>query len=261
MIDFHSHLVPGVDDGVADLPELRAALRAMRDQGVTALVTTPHLRGLLTLEPSALELRMAELDAGWAKLRKVVRKEFQGLRVERGVELMLDTPHVDCSDPRLRLAGTGFALVEFPRFLIPPRSPEALTSFKLRGATPVVAHPERYHGMAVQLETVGEWRAAGAWLQVNCGSLLGQYGEGVRRAATELLARGWVDFLSSDYHGRGAPAIEQCRRVLLEAGGEEQVELLTRVNPRRLLDDLDPVPVPPLLLRPTLRERIRSWLG
>lgn len=260
MIDFHSHLVPGVDDGVADLAELRAALQAMRSQGVTTVVTTPHLRGSLTLQPDAIQARLAELDAGWAALREVVRGEFGELRVERGVEMMLDTPHVDCSDPRLRLAGTEFVLVEFPRFMIPPRSSEALAGLKQRGATPVVAHPERYHGVLGELARVEEWRGAGAYLQVNSGSLLGHYGEGPRRAALELLRLGWVDFLSSDYHGRGKPALEACRRRLLEMGGEEQMTLLTDANPRRLLDGLAPEPVPPLLLRPTLWGRIRSWL-
>lgn len=259
MIDFHSHLVPGVDDGAADLPESRSALRAMRDQGVTAIVTTPHLRGSLTLQPEALAARMAELDSGWARLRNAARREFTRMRVERGVEMMLDTPDPDCSDPRLRLGGTRFVLVEFPYFMIPPRSPEALSNLIRRGATPVVAHPERYGGVLEQLKTVEEWRGAGAWLQVNSGSLLGAYGETARRAALELLRLGWVDFLSSDYHARGEPPIEACRAALLEMGGEEQVELLTRVNPRRLLDDSDPAPVPPLKAPRRLWGWFRSW--
>lgn len=261
MIDFHNHLVPGVDDGVADVPELRLALRAMLGQGVTTLVATPHFRGLLTLDPAALAARLAELDAGWDRLREVAREEFPGVRLERGVELMLDSPLVDLSDPRLRLAGTGFALVEFPRFMIPPRSAEALSGLKHRGTTPVVAHPERYRGTLEEMEVVGEWRSVGACVQVNCGSVLGVYGERARRAALELLGRGWVDFLCSDYHGHGEPATAECCRVLREMGGAEQVELLTEVNPQRLLDGLAPEPVAPLRLRPTLWGRVRSWLG
>jgi protein-tyrosine phosphatase len=251
-----------VDDGVANLEEARAALRALRDQGVRGVIATPHVQGTQTLDRRVLGARLAELDAGWGKLRRLARAEFAEMRVERGVELMLDTPEPDLSDPRLRLGGRGFALVEFPRFVIPPRSADALAKLKLKGVTPVVAHPERYRGGNDLLATVEEWRAVGAYLQVNAGSVLGQYGDSARRMALELLRLGWADYVCSDYHGPGygRPALEECHRLLAGRGGKAQVELLSRTNPQRLLDGHPPLPVAPLEPRPTLWERVRSWL-
>ncbi len=257
MIDFHSHLVPGVDDGAATLDESRAALAEMRGAGITALVTTPHLRGSLTAEPAELAAFLERIDEGWAALRDLATREFPGLRVERGLEVMLDDPTAELADPRVRLAGTNFVLVEFPFMAVPPNSTQALFALRMQGWTPVVAHPERYGNLDVGAGLIAEWRRAGAYLQVNHGSLVGSYGGTARDAAWRILAHGWADYLSSDYHARGTLHAAAARQAVLAAGGAEQVELLTRENGERLLRGEEPRPVPPLARRrPSLLRRI-----
>ena len=91
----------------------------------------------------------------------------------------------------------------------------------------------------------GEWKDNGAFLQVNGPSLLGRYGEAPRLISFELLRRGWVDYLCSDYHARGAPLVADYR-ALLETDASEQAHTLTESNPSRLLDGLAPLPVPQL---------------
>jgi protein-tyrosine phosphatase len=169
--------------------------------------------------------------------------------VERGLEVMLNTPEPDLSDPRLRMAGTSFTLVEFPYMTVPPYSAEVIFFLKMKGWMPVIAHPERYTGVDDDLQIVDEWRRVGGLLQVNCGSLLGRYGGEAKATAWRLLTRGWVDYLASDYHARGNLHVAEARRKLEEKGGGEQANLLFEVNPARLLDDAQPEPVPPLLGR------------
>ncbi len=70
------------------------------------------------------------------------------------------------------------------------------------GYRPILAHPERYKGIKPDLSDARAWRSAGAYLQVNHGSFAGRYGPEARTVATELVARGWVDSLSSDFHAR-----------------------------------------------------------
>lgn len=247
MIDFHSHLIPGVDDGANDELQAREALARMRDEGVSALITTPHLNGSLTARPAALAERLAELDAGWDRLRAIATAEFPELRVERGVEVMLDTPEIDLSDPRLRLAGTPYVLVEFPYMNVPPNSAQTLFELKLKGWIPVVAHPERYSGVDEGLAVMDEWRRVGGLFQVNGASLIGRYGGNAQTTAWRLLKRGWVDYLSSDYHARGRVAVREARARLEEKGGAAQATLLMETNPARLLAGEAPEPVPPLL--------------
>jgi protein-tyrosine phosphatase len=168
------------------------------------------------------------------------------MRVHRGAELRLDVPDPDLSDERLRLAGGRFVLVEFPYFIVPPRSARVLGWLLDQGWQPVLAHPERYSGVDGDLAAVAEWREAGAYLQVNGGSLLGRYGVAARRLAVGMLARGWVDYVCSDYHARGGPRVTSYGAWLERHGGPETAMRLLSDNPARLLSGELPLPVAPL---------------
>lgn len=255
MIDFHNHLVPGVDDGAASPEAAGHGLARFRAQGVHTVVVTPHVSGALTLNPDGLARRMAELDAGWAQLQDVAQAEPE-MRVLRGAEVMMDAPKIDLSDPRLRLAGTRFALVEFPFMTVPPHAELAIFHLRMAGWAPVLAHPERYANAAPDLGDAEGWRRAGALLQVNAGSLLGRYGEEARDLAWGLLERGMAEFLSSDYHTRHRLSTADCRAELERRGAGEQAVLLMETNPARLLAGDDPLPVPPVRPKPSLWGRL-----
>lgn len=246
MIDFHSHLIPGVDDGANDLDETRAALAAMREQGVRTVVTTPHLRGTLTVRPEGLAAFLAQVDEAWERVRELGAAEFPEMRLERGMEVMLDIPDPDLSEPRVRLAGTRFVLVEFPFMSIPPNVRKVLFNVKMAGWLQVIAHPERYGNLEASLEETDDWRRAGAFLQLNSGSLVGRYGKREREVAWDLLKRGAASYLSSDYHARGRCSAQEARAEVERAGGAELARLLTETNPERLLAGQPPLDVPPL---------------
>lgn len=258
--DLHSHLVPGVDDGVRDLDEAIAAIERMVDSGIRHIVTTPHLDGSLTLEPSSFESRMEGMDRAWERVRAAAADRWDDLEFRRGHELMLDTPDADVSDERLRLGGTSFVLVEWPRLHVPPNTADVISRLRFSGVRPVVAHPERYHGVDRELGVIQRWRKAGAYLQVTHGSLVGRYGDAARTRSFRLLKRGWVDYLSTDYHGRPERDLHLggARRLLEKEGGAEQFDLLTRANPLRLLRDEEPLPVPGLDLESGFWARLRG---
>lgn len=251
LTDFHSHLVPGVDDGARQPAESRAALERFRAEGVTQIVTTPHFEGSLTRDPAKFEARLAALDAGWKSLREVVAEDAARagttLRVERGVEVMLDMPDPDLTDERLRLAGGPFVLVEYPMLRVPPVNAEyALVELTTRGWTPVIAHPERYQNLDPTLVELERFRQAGAFHAMNAGSLFGKYGKLAAAHARRILLAGEADYVTSDYHARGEPGMRQFVRAMGDAGFSEQAELLTMINPGRLLAGEPPLRVPPI---------------
>lgn len=258
--DLHSHVIPGVDDGAGSLAAGLEALRAFRAAGVTALIATPHLRGSLTLDPPALEARLREVDQAWTDLTSAAGEAGLDLDLRRGFELMMDDPHLDLSDPRVRMDGGRFVLLEWPRLQVPPETGPVIRRITEQGWVPIIAHPERYWGLDRSLSVVQQWREAGASLQVNHGSLLGHYGEEARTVALRLLRRGWVDFLSSDYHPRPgrSPEVRGVAALFAEMGAREQWEMLASVNPGRILEGKDPVPVPPLAEAPGLWDRMRG---
>lgn len=260
LVDLHNHLVPGVDDGSRTLEEAKDGLRRFLDVGVRTVVTTPHLEGSLTQNKGWLEDRLGEIDRAWDSLKRMAEAEFPELELLRGQEVMLDVPDPDLSDPRLRLAETSYVLVEWPGLRVPPSTLSVLDNLVESGVRPILAHPERYRGLDQGMHLPEEWRARGALLQVNYGSLLGRYGDLPRRLAWRFLEAGWVDLMASDYHGRPtlSPSLAEAGEALAELGGGTQFDLLAGVNPVRVLRDEDTLSAPPLAVKPRMFDRLRD---
>ena len=243
--DLHNHLVPGVDDGARSLEEALEAVERMVAAGIGKIITTSHVNASLTHDSGLLGTLLEEVDESWQKLAEEVRERFPDVELYRGHEVMLDVPDPNFSDARLRLAGTSFVLVEWPRLQIPPKTTQVIERIADAGYPPILAHPERYAGMKQELASAGAWRSAGAYLQVNHGSFVGRYGPDAHKVASELLARGWVDYLSSDFHARAHLGIhlKGAEKFFTAHDGLEQFQLLTVTNPGRVILDQRPLPV------------------
>lgn len=233
MIDVHSHLLPGVDDGSpsieASLPVLEEFVRG----GVELLVCTPHL--------DASRAKRAPYDRHLEILAELRRAAPAGIRLELGWEIMLDMPGADLRGPQLSLAESNAVLVEFPRAAVPPNAAEELFRLRMSGIVPVLAHPERYRGCSV--EQVNAWKRSGAVIQMDVQALHGQ--GRTHLVAIELLKAGVVDLFASDNHG-DSRSLRMGREWLAEHATPEHVELLTRTNAAQLLAGGPLHPVPPL---------------
>jgi protein-tyrosine phosphatase len=237
VIDLHSHLLPGVDDGARTAAQAAGVLARFAADGVTVVACTPHLRAssLRQGAPARHEAALAALGAAAPP----------GLRLVHGWEVMLDEPGVDLTHPALRVGDAPAVLVEFPRGpALPPRAADELARIRRSGVVPVVAHPERYAGCADA--DVRAWRDAGAAVQATADALAAPGARG--DAARRLLAAGLVDLLASDNHG-DARGLAAARALLAEHGAAEAAALLTEANPARLLRGEAPLPVPPVALR------------
>jgi tyrosine-protein phosphatase YwqE len=226
--------MPGVDDGAESEVETRAALEAMRAEGVSVVIASPHVEAEVAFGGAVAEERLDELDVGWEALRRVAAN-LDGFDVRRGAEVRLSSADPDVTDARTRIDGGLFVLVEFAYFTIPPRSARLLGRLREKGWYPILAHPERYSGFEPGLDIVAEWRGAGAFLQLSGPSLLGRYGSTVREKAIALLEMGGVDFMSSDYHARGQPRIADAHAYLVHRGARAAADRLMRENPLRML--------------------------
>jgi protein-tyrosine phosphatase len=260
LVDIHSHLVPAVDDGARNVEAVIRSIERLTLCGIRRVVTTPHLRGSLTLDPARLAERLDEVDEAFAAAAAALRQHFPEIEYRRGHEVMVDVPEPDFSDARTRLAGTVFVLVEWPRLHIPPGTPRVLRWIRDQGYIPVVAHPERYAGMGENAAIVQHWRDAGAYTQVNYGSLLGRYGASAQTVAFEILETGRADYLASDFHGHASLKIykDEAWDLLTERDPGDLLDTLCRANPSRLIEGLEPLPVAPLLPAPGIMDRLRG---
>lgn len=260
--DFHSHLVPGVDDGAPTMEDAVDSVCRMVEAGMRRIVTTPHLPASLASAPARFGAFVERVEERWAALRDLVARDHPELDFRLGAEIRLDAREPDVSDPRIRLGGTSFVLVEWAGFRAPAGPPPVLSQLRDEGFLPVVAHPERYAGIDDRLDAVRAWKDAGAFLQGTYGSLAGQYGSAPRALIRRMLERGLLDYLSSDFHGRPQYALHVGRAAdkLRQFGGDRQLDLLAKENPARLFANQPPLPVPPLPVETPLAAA-RDWAG
>lgn len=262
LVDVHNHLVPGVDDGARDLSAVVDSVERMTRSSIRRIITTPHIDGSLTLDPARLESRLSTVTAAWERAAAAIHETFPEVEFKRGHEVCIDVPEVDLSDPRIRMAETSFVLVEWSRLQLPPATTRVLSRICQAGHRPIVAHPERYAGMGQAIGVAGHWRDAGAYLQVNYGSLVGRYGSEAQRTAFALLERGWVDYLSSDFHGHASLKVyrDEAWEALEAMGAQEILHYLCRTNPGRIFSDEAPLPVPILPNERGFWARVRGLL-
>jgi protein-tyrosine phosphatase len=245
MIDIHSHLLPGVDDGSPSVEASVPVLRRFAEQGVEIVVLTPHL----TASRAA--------DAPYERHLEILRTLRAAAPAQPelllGWEIMLDTPNTDLRAPRLSLGGSAAVLVEFPRMNVPRGAANELQRIRGAGRVPVLAHPERYWGCTPG--TVAAWRSAGAVIQMDTAGLLGR--GAIAATSRALLQAGLVDLFASDNHG-DSRSLATARDWLLEVATPEHAELLTRTNARLLLDGAPLLAVPPLPREAGVFDRLRQ---
>lgn len=233
MIDVHSHLLPGVDDGSRSVETSVEVLQRFASQGVECVVLTPHL--------NVSRLADAPYERHLELLASLREKAPASPELRLGWEIMLDEPSRDLRASRYSLGGARAVLVEFPLSGVPVQGGEELSRIRSSGVVPVLAHPERYWGCTPK--KVYEWRQAGAVIQMDTAGLLAK--GRIAKMSRQLLELGLVDLLASDNHG-DTRSLATARDWLLEVSTPEHADLLTRANARRLLENETLAPVPPL---------------
>jgi protein-tyrosine phosphatase len=234
--DLHFHLLPGVDDGPANLLDSLELARGAVAEGTEAVVATPHFRfDLGTVDAAEVVHGVCELRAHLAAFRVP-------LEIRCGAELGHDVVG-SLSQYELQLLAQGppdarWLLVEAPFEGFGADFHAATAELRERGFGVLVAHPERSADATLDgSEGLRRELEAGSLAQLNAQSLTGEHGEEARAAAWRLIDQGLVAVVASDAHGpTRPPALGAARRVLLEAGvPHATAELLVRAAPCGLL--------------------------
>lgn len=192
--DIHSHLLPGLDDGVNDFDEALIVIKKMHELGYRKLVTTPHIMSD-TYRNDAIRIhsRLKELN-------QFLIENRINIEVEAAAEYYFDTwllNEVNENKPLLTFGGK-YLLFEMNYMTEPYQLKDFIFKVITNGYKPVLAHPERYQFMT--LEKAEDLRNRGVLMQLNILSFMDFYSKPVRQMAYQLVDRGWVDFLGSDCH-------------------------------------------------------------
>ena len=235
MIDIHSHILPGIDDG-SDCMETSIEMLALAEEsGVEAIIATPHFdpdagfenyasRGLMKLRSS---------------LEEAAEAEGIGVSIRLGMEIMAseNIPELLEEGRVWTLCGTKYFLIEFLFDEDPARCFEILSRCRKKGFRPVIAHPERYRFVRRDPQIAYEWCIRGYGLQLNKGSILGSFGPEIMKCSERLIRHGLAAFAASDAHSavQRTPHMTRLRAHLETEFGREYAALLLDENPARLI--------------------------
>jgi protein-tyrosine phosphatase len=217
VIDLHSHILPGVDDGARSLAESVAIARAAVEDGIEAIAATPHVRSDYPTEPETMERLVRELRDELARLEVP-------LDVRPGGEIALDRlPSLGPDElRRFGLGGSArYLLVEFPYYGWPLELGERIFALKMAGITPVIAHPERNGEVQASPRRVEQLVASGALVQLTAASLDGRLGRAPRETGVKLIELGLAHLIASDAHSPAVRGIGMAAAA--EAVGDEEL--------------------------------------
>lgn len=194
--DIHSHMLAGVDDGLTTHEEVLTCLRQFVAWGIRHVVTTPHIN--LVRYPNT----HATLLNGQAALRKLIEIYQLPLTIEVAAEYMVDELFLELlsSGQLLSFGRQRYVLFEIGWDSPPAFLDTILFQMQIKGYQPLLAHPERYTCYHNNLKALAKLRDMGCLFQLNWGSLVGQYGQAVKKQAHSLTDKKWVDFVGSDLH-------------------------------------------------------------
>jgi protein-tyrosine phosphatase len=195
VIDLHSHIAFGIDDGPPDLEGSLALARAAVAAGTTTIAATPHI-------DSHFGLHAADRIEPLSELREGLKREGIALQVIAGAEIALDR-YLELSPAELddlRLGAGEYLLLECPLSGAAGAFDQFLSTLLARGVRMLLAHPERCPDFQRRPERLEALVRAGALAQVTSASLTGRFGTAVRDAAMHMVAEGLVHDIASDAH-------------------------------------------------------------
>lgn len=234
MIDLHTHLLPGIDDGAKSLEEAIQIIKQGKEIGITAICTTPHLSSNFTKD------RTEKIMENFLKLQERTSNEKIDIQLYLGseIDLRIDFDSVK-KFPFFFINQTQkYLFLELPVGEFPPFTEKILFSLLIEGLSPILAHPERSLSKEGDFERIEKLKDSGILIQLNAGSLLGDFGKKIQRGAKRLLEEDLIDFISSDAHDLQRRPItvmaEALKMVKKKLGEEKGFELFER-NPKKIL--------------------------
>ena len=233
MIDIHSHILPGVDDGAADLDASVKLVRELASAGVTDIIATPHY-----VDETNYVSEVSANSKILKKLKTRLKKEKINVGIFLGNEIYISNRILGLlTDEAIApLADSKYLLVELPLSGEFPSYYDVLLELIREGYKVILAHPERYDSFQKDFESVEELYDMGVLLQCNIGSFVGHYGKGARKVAERLAKNDMIFAVATDIHRpRGDKFIPTAIKRLSKFYGTFELEDILEKNPRKIL--------------------------
>lgn len=244
MIDLHSHILPGIDDGATDLAmSIEMARMAVAD-GIRVMACTPHIYpGLYDNDGAGIRKAIAALQAE-------LDREGIALQLVEGADVHLAPGLLqDVQGGRIpTLAGSRYLLLEPPHHVAPPRFEDVLFELLAAGIVPVITHPERLSWVEQHYDLFVRAASRGVFLQITAGALTGRFGKRVRYWGDRFVGEGHAHMIATDAHHprRRPPLLAEAREAAARLVGTEEAVHLVTTRPAGIVANAPAVTLPPL---------------
>ena len=234
MIDSHIHVLPGIDDGAADIDMALHMASVAVDEGIHTLICTPHDLNSIYQNPRTRVLERVN------QLQSQLTDNNLALTLHPGAELHLD---VDLANKVLEGEALTLAdknkhvLIEFPKLFVPHGAVNILEQLIYNGYTPIIAHPERNPTFVKHVELLNEYVDIGCKIQLTAMSVTGQFSTAIQSVCKQWCHQGMVHIVASDAHrptGR-APKLAMAHQTLKNWVGDESADTLIISNPNKII--------------------------
>ena len=234
MIDVHSHILPGIDDGSRNFDESLAILRGLAEQDVTDVILTPHYVADSTyVSPRSVNLKLYRIlqeKADEAGLRISLNLGNE-IYIDRNISRLLKNKTISPLDD------SNYILVELPMSGEYEDFEDILLSLKYEGWNVILAHPERYHSYHENYRKIYDLTEQGILLQCNLGSIIGQYGRRSKKIIKKLAKDKLIFCFGTDIHRVcDFSEIGKARQKLLRYYTAGELKELLETNPRTILN-------------------------
>ena len=233
MIDFHTHILPNIDDGSKSIEETFNLIEEAEKVGFEGIILTSHYieNYYETDEPE----REVWLNAIIENLK--VKRKKTDLYLANEIYLSENIMSLLEEGKASTINNSCYVLFEMPLNNEPLNLYNVIYSLQENKLIPVLAHPERYSFVQKEPELIYDLIQKGCLMQANYGSILGQYGKKAQFIVRKFLQNNLIHFLGSDVHRQNTiyPRIPEALQMIEDIIGQEKLEKLTDINPKLVL--------------------------
>ena len=229
MIDFHTHILPNIDDGARDIEETFNLIEEAKQAGFDQIVLTPHyMEGYYETDVAEREVWLDAIS------KNLFIKQYSG-KLYLGNEIYMSENLIKLLEnaKASTLNNTSYVLFELPLNAEPLNLYDVIYEMQQYKIVPILAHPERYSFMRKEPELLYDLAQKGVLFQSNFGSIIGQYGNAAKIFVKKMFENNYVHFLGTDVHRQNTiyKRIPECLMEIESIVGEEKLKELTQINP------------------------------
>ena len=231
MIDFHSHILPQIDDGSINIQETINMLEEAKQAGFTKIISTSHY----------IENYYESNESERKDLLEQIKKENIELELYLGSEIYISENMINEIEEKKAstINNTKYVLFELPMRNETILAKEMIYRLVEKNYVPIIAHPERYNYVQENIEYVKELSEMGALFQANYGSIIGLYGSKAGKTLKKLLKENLISFFGSDSHREEQiyiyipKILKKLRKII----SDDKILELTEINPQKVLNN------------------------